>query len=385
MKRLKISSYLNRTKWFVVFFSVLVLVIFGRTVHAPELTKTAVVIGTGVDYSEESGKFSVTAQSVLLSAAASGDGQETTYVTYAAEGGTIAEALDTIGRKMGLSVSLAHCNVLFVSESVLKLDHLQLIYPLTAMYSLPEYCIMVTGEKSPKDMITVQIGTTTSAPYFLQLALSNKEGTNGMIRTNLKDFLARSTSKSEAVAIPYITYKKLENQPIGPDGEKKDNYEYNLEKTFVFNHTSGHIVDVSHAELLTLYLTGVTFGSLDFEADDGGRFEFRILEKGMSLSTDKKSVQAKLELIVEFLDVQFAGRDTVLTGADEEVLNAAKGLEKELTAKFNDLFDISKSTDIDFLGLKEKVYENMGRGYENVPLSDINFAPSVTIQVKETA
>ena len=383
MKKINIPSYLMRTKWFLILLAVLALIIFGRTVNSPALTKTAIVLGAGLDYSEEDGEFIVTTQSVLMASSSSDSAGQTTYNTYTSTGKTIAEALDDISRKMGLTVSLAHCNVLFVSQSVLKLDHMQLVYPLTGMYSLPEHAILVTGDKSPREMLAVKIGTTSSAPYFLQLALTNKEGTNGMIRTNVKDFLARSLSRSKSAVIPYITLKKLPDQPI--TGEQKDNYEFDLSSTLVFNHDKAQVLANRQAETLSLYLANETFGAINYTSDKGERVEFRILNKNVDSKAKGRSITAEIELSVELLDVQFIDSDKVLTGADPEIREAANKLGKEIEQTLTQLFELSKELNIDFLGLQAKAYQSVGRQLEQDCLKTLSFSPKVSLTVKETA
>lgn len=384
-RKLNIPSYLMRTKWFIIFLAVLALIIFGRTVNSPELTKTAIVLGAGLDYSEESGEFIVTTQSVLMASSSSEGAGLTSYDTFTSTGKTIAEALDDISRKMGLTLSLAHCNVLFVSQSILKLDHMQLIYPLTGMYSLPEHAILVTGEKSPREMLSTQIGTTQSAPYFLQLALTNKEGTNGMIRTTVKDFLARSLSRSQATAIPYITMEEMPDQPITSDGEKKDNYEFDLSSTLVFNHDDAKLLKDKQAEMLVLYLTKSTFGALAYESDKGECVEFRLLNKDVKTKANGRNVSAKIQLTVELLDVQFIDTDKVLTGADPQIREAADKLAREMEGTLIELFELSKEWNIDFLGLQTKAYQSVGRTLEEDCLGTLTFSPEVKLQVKETA
>ncbi len=385
MKKINIPSYLMRTKWFLILLAVLALIIFGRTVNSPALTKTAIVLGAGLDYSEEDGEFIVTTQSVLMASSSSDSAGQTTYNTYTSTGKTIAEALDDISRKMGLTVSLAHCNVLFVSQSVLKLDHMQLVYPLTGMYSLPEHAILVTGDKSPREMLAVKIGTTSSAPYFLQLALTNKEGTNGMIRTNVKDFLARSLSRSKSAVIPYITLKKLPDQPITGEGEQKDNYEFDLSSTLVFNHDKAQVLANRQAETLSLYLANETFGAINYTSDKGERVEFRILNKNVDSKAKGRSITAEIELSVELLDVQFIDSDKVLTGADPEIREAANKLGKEIEQTLTQLFELSKELNIDFLGLQAKAYQSVGRHLEQDCLKTLSFSPKVSLTVKETA
>lgn len=70
MKKLFVPSYIARTKWAVVLIIGITLIIFGRTVESPSLIKSAIVLGIGIDFDEESAEFDVTTQSVLVGIAA---------------------------------------------------------------------------------------------------------------------------------------------------------------------------------------------------------------------------------------------------------------------------------------------------------------------------
>ena len=136
LKRVRISSYVMRTKYIVIIFACIFLIVFGRTIETPSLSKTAIVLGVGIDYNEENREFEVSTQTILVGAS-TGDTSQTTYNNYTGKGKTISGALDDISQKMGLLITLSHCNVLFVSTNALKLDHFHLLYPLIVMYELP--------------------------------------------------------------------------------------------------------------------------------------------------------------------------------------------------------------------------------------------------------
>lgn len=385
MRSLKPSTYLVRTKWAIVVIIALILIIFSRTVQSPSLTRSAIVIGVGVDFKEDKREFEVTAQSVLMASSSDNSSAQTSYMTYTSSGKTISGALDDISRKMGLTVSLAYCEVLFLSESALKLDHLQLFYPLTGMYALREQTIVVTGDKSPREMLATRIGTTVSAPYFLQSALLNQEGTDGMIRTNAKNFLTRSLSRSHAVAIPYIVANEMQDQPMDDKGESKDNYEFDLSKILVLSKDKTHILDESSAEILALYLSEATYGALNYTFPDGQTVEFRILEKYVSTSSKGRIVKAKIKLSVDLLDVQFIPSEDTLTAADPVIKRAADMLAKDMELRLKALDALSKELNIDFLGLQAKAYQSVGRSLEEDALSTIDFQPSVSISIKEAS
>lgn len=384
MKKLTPSAYITRSKWIVVLIVAFILVVFGRTVETPSLIKSAIVLGIGIDFDEQTKEFDVSAQSVLVGIAG-GQDAKATYALYDARGKTIADALDKISRKMGLIVSLAHCNVLLVSPNVLKLDHLQLIYPLTGMYALPEQAILVSGESSPKDIMSLRLGTTLSAPFFLQQALTNEEGSDGMIRTTVKDFAARSLSRSESNAIPYIIATKMENPPMTEQGEGGDTYEMDLSRALVFNHEKFKIIEGEPSELLALFSSRDIVGTLNYTADDGGSMEFKILGKKIRIKAKGKSIFADMELSVDLSDVQHVNTNKVLSSADDIVKEYANKLAKQFEKQLLELFETSKQCGIDFLNLQDKAYQSVGRTLPENCLADLQFSAKVTIKVKETA
>lgn len=345
MKKLTPSAYITRSKWIAVLIVAFILVVFGRTIETPSLIKSAIVLGIGIDFDEQTKEFDVSAQSVLVGIAG-GQDAKATYALYDARGKTIADALDKISRKMGLIVSLAHCNVLLVSPIVLKLDHLQLIYPLTGMYALPEQAILVSGENSPKDIMALRLGTTLSAPFFLQQALANEEGSDGMIRTTVKDFAARA---------------------------------------LVFNHEKCKIIEGEYAELLALFASRDLVGTINYTSQDGGSMEFKTLGKRVRIKADGMRIFADIQLSVDLSDVQHVNADNVLSSADDIVKEYANKLAKQFEKQLLELFETSKQCGIDFLNLQDKAYQSVGRTLPENCLTDLQFSAKVTIKVQETA
>lgn len=382
----KLYSYMLRTKWIILLAAILFLIIFGRTVNSPALTKSAIVLGVGIDFDEEAKEFIVSTQSAIMATSSSSDsGATTSYVTYTCKGKTISSALDDISTKMGLIVSLAHCEVLFVSKSVLKLDRLQLIYPLTGMYALREQAVVLSGNKTPKEFLALRVGTTISTPFYLQTALSNMEGTDGMIRTTVKDLLARSLSRSKSTVIPYLSAEKMKDQPLDQQGEQKDNYEFDLSRTLAFNYTDTYVIEDDLSEILALYLSTTTFGALNYTSETGESVDFRLLDKDVKTYAKGRHVTVEIKLTADLLDVQFFDTDKVLTGADKPIKDAAKALSVKLENRLTKLYEKSKELNIDFLGLQAKVYQSVGRDLEEDCLSTISFMPKVEIEVKEAA
>ena len=384
-KRLFVPKHLQYSKWLILILLAVFLVVYGRTVQSPSLTKTQIVLGIGIDFIDETREFEVTTQSAIVAATYGTSDAKTTYNVYTSRGKTVAEALDGISRKIGLNISLAHCNVLFLSISTFSLDPLQLFYPLTGMYSLPEQSILVCPAISPKEMLSKRIGTTVSSALFLQNTLSNKEGDDGVIRTTVKDYLAATLSRSHATAMPYVEIQELESQPQNSDGEIKDNFEIILNRAIVTSGTSSFVIDKQRSEILSIYLSSSSNGTLNYTSPIGESVEFKTLKESVSVKAEGRTVFATINLSVDLLDVQFVDSDVILTGADQKIKDFASLLERELEEKLSSLFETAKEQNIDFLGFQQKVYERVGRTLEDDCLHTITFVPQVKITVSEAA
>lgn len=383
MKKPNIPSYLLRTKWFAFLMAVLFLIVFGRMVDTPSLSKSAVVLGIGIDYDDNQAQFEVSTQTVLVGSS-SGDTSNTSFVCTTAKGSTIAGAMDVIARKTGLIISLSHCNVVFLSTAAFKLDHMQLVYPLTSMYALPEQTIVVTGDKPPAEMLALRIGTTISSPFFLQQALVNEEGSDGMIRTTAKDFMARSLSKSKANVIPYIVAKST-SPPLTEAGEGGKVFEFDISRAMVFNDKHHCVLDNEYAEILALYSSHDVTGTLNYTAADGGTIEFKILKKDVKIKANGRHITATLKLSADLADVQKIPTDKVITTADDIVKRYANALAKDAEKRLVEMFETSKRINVDFLSLQSKAYQSVGRTFEDDCLDTLTFTPHVSIVVREAS
>ncbi|MBQ9276278.1 MAG: hypothetical protein IJ226_01635 [Clostridia bacterium] len=385
MKKLNVSKTLIYSKWVAILLVALVLIVYGRTIKSPTLTKTQIVLGAGIDFDVASREFEVTTQSMMVASSFGESNTQTTYNVYSAKGRTVAEALDVISRKIGLNISLAHCNVLFLSNTALAIDHLQLFYPLTGMYSLPEQSMIVACAIPPKELLSKRIGSTVSSALFLQNSLSNQEGDDGMIRTTVKDFLCSSLSRSHANALPYVEVQKLESEPQNAEGEVKDAFELILNRALVTDKEKAYVLSEELSEILSIYLSSDVTGCLNYTSEKGESVEFKVLSEDVKLKADGRTVFANIKISVDLLDVQFVDSDRMLNGADDIVQTAANELGNILKQRLLELFDLSKSLDIDFLGLQAKAYQSVGRSLEENCLETLSFVPSVKIVVSETA
>ena len=368
-----------RTKWLVVLVAVLLLVFFGRTTNIRSLTESALVIGLGIERTEDA--FTVSALAVTVSGGAGGDNTQN-YVVYTEKGATLSEGLDKISQKMGLIVSLSHCNVLVLSPSVFSTPPAALFDPLISSHSLPEQAAVTATELSPADVLAARTGTTVASTYLIQSALIQNLGGDGLALVTVKDFLAHMLSRSGSVNIPLIDIVEQTHQPESQEGEAPGVKQLVMERDLVISDGEPFVLEKDLAQAATMLVRSKVYGRLSPVLPTGEAAEFRVLDASPKLNADGMSVHAELKVSVSLLEVQNADGEKV-TPSSETVQRAAEEAARELENSLRACHALSLAHDADFLHLQNEVYKKTGYTMPTDCLDGITFSCSVTVEVKE--
>lgn len=340
-----------RTKWLVVLVAVVVLIFFGRTSDNKTLTQSALVIGLGIERTESA--FNVSTLSVIVSGGSGGDNQQN-YAVYSAEGATISEGLDHISQKMGLIVSLSHCNVVVLSPGVFDTDHALLFDPLISAYSLPEQAAVTSTEQPPSDILAARVGTTVASTYFVQASLLQNLGGDGIALVTVKDFLANSLSRSASVNIPLIDMKEMEHQPESQQGESQGNYELFMNRNLVVHGGDYFVLEEDLAQVTTMLVRkNDVLGRLSVTLPGGEAVEFRVLDVSPKTEADGMNVTASLEVSVSFLEAQNTSGGKI-TPSDDLVKRAAEQAANDLRKRLYECHALSLEKDADFCSCKTR-------------------------------
>ena len=368
-----------RTKWLVALIAAAVLLFFGRVTNIRPLSQSALVIGVGIDLADDG--FDVSALSVVVSG---GDGSTAseTYVVTSAQGATVSEALDKISQKMGLLVSLSHCNVLVLSPRAFSVDHVRLLLPLVSSFSLPEQAAVTATESKPSDVLAARTATDASA-FFVQASLLQNLGGDGIALVTVKDFLAASLSRSGSVNIPVIDIREPEHQPSGQSGGGEVK-ELVMGRNLVVHGGETFFLEEDLAQAATMLVRDKVKGRLSVTLRDGTAVELRVIDASPSLSADGMSVHASLSVTASFLEVQHAAGSSPVTPSDDIVRAAADQAARDLESRLLACHALSLEHSADFLGLENEVYKHIGYTLPQNCLADIAFSCSVTVTVKES-
>lgn len=370
-----------RTKWLVILVAVAILVFFGRTSNVKSLTQTALVIGLGIERTED--VFTVSTLSVAVSGGSGGENQQN-YIVYSAEGATLSEGLDKISQKMGLLVSLSHCNVIVLSPSVFSTDHAQIFDPLVSAYSLPEQAAVTASELPPSDILAARVGTTVASAYYVQASLLQNLGGDGLTLVTVKDFLARSLSRSGSVNIPLVDMKEMEEQPESQQGETSGTYEFSMNRNLVVHGGKWFVLEEDLAQAATMLVRkNDVMGRLSASLPTGEAVEFQVLDSSANIKAEGMTVHAELNVSVSFVEAQNTSESVKITPSSAVVKTAAEQAAKDLRKRLYECYEISLRENADFLLLQNEVYKKAGYSLPEDCLADISFACDVKVTVKE--
>ena len=380
MKRTsRLNDKIFRAKWLVILIAAVVLVFFGRVVVNKSLTQSALVIGLGLEKTEE--QFEVSTLSVVVSGGSGGEVTRT-YAVYTASGATVSEALDTIAQKMGLLVSLSHCNVLVLSRSAFSNDHAALFEPLIATYSLPEQAVVTASDSPPEEVLSAKMGAADSAANFVQASLIQNLGGDGLALVTVKDFLAASLSRSASVTVPLID---IEEMPTPPEGESAGDgaQEFSMHRNLVVHGGECFVLGEELAQATTLLLQHKVRGKLSPVLPTGEAVEFRVLSAKTEYAVEGMSVRVKLKINLSFLEAQNVETPGKITSSDEVVTKAAKEAAREIESRLRACHALSLEWNADFLRLQNEVYKKAGYTMPEDCLRSIDFSVEVEAEVRE--
>lgn len=382
----KISDNFFSKKWLVILLSAMILTIFGRVIDNKSLTQSGIVVGLGIDFKDE--QYEVTVQTVSVSGSAGTDKAVSEYLTYSAKGSSLTEAINSISEKLGLIVSLSHCNLVIMSRSALSLNPIRTFSALTKPLALPEQALVVATDHEIPKLFASKIPSTENISFFLQAVLLQDLEAGGLTSVSVKDFLAMRCSRSGSAFVPYLELTEMEEKPIGDStsgGGNDKNYIVDINKNLVLNDKDNVVIDEKIAEAVNLLFSDEVKNKLPVKLDKGGVIEFRIVNSSPSVKVDGNKISAKIKMSVSFVEAQGFDTPYILNCNSVEVLQARDILEKKLQSALTEGYNLSKAHRIDFLGIENLLFQKHGLNLNKEMVENAVFDAVFDIEVTENS
>ncbi|MDR3216145.1 MAG: Ger(x)C family spore germination C-terminal domain-containing protein [Clostridiaceae bacterium] len=343
--------------------------IVARNVNRITLLDRAIVVGMGIEMRDNS--YYVHLQVLRATGNAGNEGgSEDSYVVLSGRGETVADALGRIGSDSGLSIALAHCNIIILTDEILDENLPSTLTSLIGTWQLPDQSVLLATYDSPAQFLNAQVPVSNLTAFYMRRALRLLEDDFSAIKLIVKDYLADYYSKSGVTAAAFLE-ENVMGGPVDADGagsgqsgqeqgqSQDDSFSrYYMKRSMVFGR------DIK--PMLICESATAAIGLIKNNIKKGA---FNVFDKDVKLECDLVSEHAKCkinegEAVIDIrikmraLEVQRADEISTVRdfGCDQTAIVAQK-----IKVWVEDAFLAAQLEGIDIFQLEDAMYQKKGR------------------------
>ncbi len=369
-------------KWFVTFVAFASFFAFGKILPDEPLKSKAMVVGIGIDLAEEE-KLTLHLQILTGKGASSETGSNTRVMTATAP--SIGEAAYNISRETGLIVTLTHCNVVVLGESLFKSKNVYsaLNYLATNAYLSDNACIF-TCAGSAKDVLSAKVAFGGNTSLYIREIVGQYDSFGDIAARTIREYIVDYHRKGQTNCLPYIVRKETDGQiPSSSSdsemGERKDAL-FDLTGTAVIVKNEWKKTYREGAALVLNCLLGkIDKGQWTGSGDRGEIIDWYILKndvkKEYSLSDKTVRLTIKLKVVLkEIVDYSENDGNIDRSAVTEREKKRAEEDFARLTEK---IFYDMQECGADGFGLTEGFFSRYPNRTEDIAIGDINLRADV--------
>lgn len=371
-------------KWIFTLAAICLFFFCGQYLPEEPLKSKAMAVGFGIDLTEEE-TVSVHLQILTGSGSKQQSGSNTRVVS--AEGATLGEAAYKISRDTGLAVSLTHCNVVILGESLLKSPSVYAVLNyLVCNGYLSDNACLVSCKGLAYDLLSSPIGFGGNASVYMREIIGMYDSFGDITGKKLREFIVDYHRKGQTNWLPFVTRKKVpkETPPSsgGESGGEEESYLFEMNKVAVLvkNKFVG-VWDAPGAVAVNCLLNKISKGQLQTIGEHGEKIDWYVLKNDCKLSYDKEKMTVKADLKIQALVKEIVDYSADNAHVDRLYVTEReeKRFERELSDVITSFYAEMQGRDADVFGFKEGFLSHCRLNAEGVPLSDIGLEVNVKL------
>jgi len=367
-----------------IFFLLLALVcsLLWRLVNPSSISNSSIVLGIAINYKD--GIYDVAVQAVAPSSSSQeGGATSDDYAILRSRAESVSAALADIGQKTGMSVTLAHCNALFLTPPALINNPAELFETLMHAWLLPPHAIIVAVEDKPDEILSSKHLTSTDMSEHVFQLLRSTENSQDLTRCTINYFLVDFYSESCVNNIPLATLKRVEeDSETSKEPTCGEYYLLDLRKNLIVGTSSYAIVDERCAKGINLIFSDLKYYPLVFKHDNIN-LDFAVIKSKSKVKLEEKTLKVKTKATIALREITaIEGEVPYVDISQLDVYTAAASEEFKSIIKY--AFDKSKELNLDFLGIKNIYYQETGERLESDDfLKDFTIEPEIELEVQK--
>lgn len=212
-----------RTKFLPILVALTLILFLTNDFGLIDIEKTAIIIAVGIDKSQNSEEYEVTAQIAVPQATNTTKNNEEALVT--GKGKTIADAVDDIAVRTGWYPMLSFCNLVVLGDGVLSGNVMTFLDVFVRTDKIPDSSLLVACEGEAKEILEATTPLDSISSFAIEkILIKDIAKLNRISFINVKDFTKGFFSKSKSSFMPYIKRVTSKNTQID-EGDSASNAE----------------------------------------------------------------------------------------------------------------------------------------------------------------
>lgn len=373
----------RKIKWIAIGVAIIVFITLGTMLPGEPLTERSVIVGFGIDMADEN-KITISAQILNPAGGQDKTGLETNLVT--ATDGTIAGAMGKISEKSSHTVTLTHCNVVFIGKNVAESNNVYSVinYLLSNSY-LSENAFLFLADEKAEDVLKSKTGFGNNASLYTQSIVGLYGDYSDIASKTVQCFIVGYHSLGKSNWLPIVkketTPPKL-SEDAPPSDEPQYLFDVNSMAVFYKNEYVGEFTS-EFTRAFNYIDAKIKKGTVNANGDNGEKIVLYLTgnkaKKKFDYDTKTVSVEVELNGILKEI-VDFDASDsyidrTVMT--EEEISRTEKEIEEEI----KEFFAQTKEQNVDIYNFLEAFSSRYGKKAQEMTIKDVNMEIKVKLSV----
>ncbi len=368
-------------KWVVCAVGIVLFLASG--IRATPIGERAIVVGFAVDMVDED-MLQVTAQ-ILVATGESGSSTNGSAIAVAQDS-TISGALNEISKQTSMQISLSHCNIVILGQSVLEGKAYAILDYLTRNAYLSENALLATADNG-YDILNTNVAYGDISSFYAQQAISTYGEFYDITNRTIKEYISSYYTYNGANWITKI--EKVSTQtPDTAEEDEDESFMFELGNTaIILKEDYQFTVDETYTAALNLVLGEVDKGTLRLVGDNSESMDLFIISKNQEVTGDVAAKEVEITVnIVCILKEIISDEGTVSLNKRELSATEEERLISQISQSITDLYDTAAAYGVDIYDVyaimnraDHTMWVNLVEEYGSNYMNEISISTNINI------
>lgn len=377
----------RKTKWVVTIIALIIFLLVGLYIPAEPLNFRAMVVGIGIDLATNH-SLRVSAQ-ILTTSISDASSAKSSSKVVTVERETLTGALIEMSKLTSNTITLTHCNVVMLGESLIKSPYYYncLNYIIINNY-LSSHALIFGTKGSAEDILSSKVGFGNNASVYAQRIISEFGDFNTMHLKTIHELFIDYHQKGSAVWIPVI--ERFVSPPEIPSSrsdspsssQSESEYLFNIQQVAMFKKdTYLGIYGADCTSALNYVIHTIKSSSLLCKGDNDEDICFFILNTNTNCKYDwdAKTAKCKIELRAMLKEIVSYSTNNPRIDCRSVTRSEIERAEMEIVLQIEAFYEILQALDLDIYAFEEGFYAQEKTKVQNFSITDITFNVEVKI------